>query len=128
MKKFILIIMLLLLTSITEAGSLDWARLTIEYPSNIDLSQVRGHRIQCGTSSGNYTISVDVPMPSLVLPVKGVLPTTGTYYCRSRSYFDGGVLNRTSSNEASFFLDYRIPEKPNLTRFKKLQNNMRREV
>lgn len=113
LKKLLLLPILLFLATAPEAGVLDWSRLIISYPPQIDISLVKGHKIRCGTSSGNYTMEFDLPMPSLVMMLKSRMNTTGTYYCISKGYFEGGALNRQSSNEVQFFLDYRVPTQPN---------------
>lgn len=113
LKKLLLLPILLFLATAPEAGVLDWSRLIISYPPQIDISLVKGHKIRCGTSSGNYTMEFDLPMPSLVMMLKSKMNATGTYYCISKGYFEGGALNRQSSNEVQFFLDYRVPTQPN---------------
>ena len=112
LKKLLLIIFLLFLTATPEAGMLDWSRLVIEYPPQIDISLLKGHKIFCGTSHGNYTMEFDLPRPGMVLMLKDKMNITGTYYCITKGYFEGGVLHRQSSNEVQFFLDYRVPTQP----------------
>jgi hypothetical protein len=114
MKRISLIIIFLLLTVISEAGSIDWARLVISYPPNIDTSLLKGHKIYCGMTTKIYTMEFDLPMPSLVLPLKNKINRTGTYYCVSRGYFTGNILYKQSSPEISFYYDIRVPKNPAL--------------